>query len=585
MARVVGDEPVEEPPGRLAVVVEAQRLLGGEPERVRRVGVPGEDARELEELPPRLGAPVLAERAPGDAEPGVGRLRVVGELDEQAAEGRRGGGVVARVVVRLAGEQERGGAHLRGHARREHGRQVARGLGELAHLEVGAGQAHGGDPADAALAGPGEVVLRAGLVAVALEPPRFAQEQQHVGARRGRQRRAEQLLGERARLRRLARVHERAHQAHAQRRDQRRAAALEPLGQGLGAVHVGREQGQREAGLGPVLLGLDGRGRRRRRRRQVRAERGRALRRVAGREAPPPEADEAGVEQRVRPALDELRQRGGRALGLAHAPARVAEPERDVARERGRRARRHQRLPGRQRVLVPAERVLREPEPVARPGLDGRRHRRRQQRRERVARARGVAQAERRPAARVPAPDDPVAAPAGGLHHLAEEPVGLLGPAQALERLGVPVARLGEQLALLAAAHRLVEGLGGVVPLAPGEVGAAALERLRRDAEPRADARERSGRGEERGRPDGRRRGDGRRRDRRQRGGRGRQRGLGHGDGRLLDGRLGERHEPGDIGRRRLERRHRRRCGGRAAQDEQRDRPGASARASHSAFP
>ncbi|MBI2014359.1 MAG: hypothetical protein HYS77_02300, partial [Candidatus Rokubacteria bacterium] len=273
MARVIGDDPVEELARRLAVVVEAQRLLGGELERVRRVGVPGEEARELEELPPRLVAPVLAQRAPGDAEPGVGRLRVVGELDEQAAEGRGGGGVVARVVVRLAGEQERGGAHLRGHARREHGPEVARGLGELAHLEVGAGQAHGGDPADTALAGPGEVVLRAGLVAVALEPPRLAEEQQHVGARRGRQRRAEQLLGERARLRRLARVHERAHQAHAQRRDQRRAAALEPLGQDLGAVHVGREQGQREAGLRPVLLGLDGRGRRRRRRRQVRAER------------------------------------------------------------------------------------------------------------------------------------------------------------------------------------------------------------------------------------------------------------------------------------------------------------------------
>ena len=200
---------------------------------------------------------------------------------------------------------------------------------------------------------------------------------------------------------------------------------------------------------------------------------------------------------------------------------------------------------------------------MARPGLElGRR--RRLELREGVARAAHVVEAQRGPAARVQAPHREV----GGSRttgHLPEERVGLLESIEAVVGLGEPVARLGQEVAFLPAAHGGLEILHGVVVLALGEVGAAALERLRGDAERRADARERARR------RDGRRGLGGDRREDRRQGHcrelrrRRRQGQIDDCDRRLLDRRLGERHE-----RREVRRRGRQRKEGRG---ESRDRP------------
>src|SRR5439155_15965697 len=194
-------------------------------------------------------------------------------------------------------------------------------------------------------------------------------------------------------------------------------------------------------------------------RRQERAERGDALPVGTALEAPPAEPQLALIEQRVRPALDEGRQRAHRAVVLADAPERLTEPERHVARERARHALRAERRPRLDRVLVAAERVACDPEAVARPRLERGRHGAGQDLRERVTRALGVAEAERRPRPAVGAPEREVAPLGRGLRDLEEEPVGLLDAAEDPVGLGEPVARLDDDVAVAPAPRRLLEPL------------------------------------------------------------------------------------------------------------------------------
>src|SRR2546426_12308124 len=94
---------------------------------------------------------------------------------------------------------------------------------------------------------------------------------------------------------------------------------------------------------------------------------------------PPAEPEPTGPQQRVGPAVDEPVELHGGAVVPAHAPERFAEPEADVARERPRRAPGPERLPRGHRLVVPAERVAREPQTVSRPRLHRRGHGAREQ--------------------------------------------------------------------------------------------------------------------------------------------------------------------------------------------------------------
>ena len=256
-------------------------------------------------------------------------------------------------------------------------------------------------------------------------------------------------------------------------------------------------------------------------------------------------------------ALHELVQLTDRAIVLPHAPKRFAEPETHVTREQRRHAAGRQRGPRRHGVVRAAERVVREPEAVTRPGLQ-RVRRRREELSERVAGARPLAEPERGPAAAVQAPHRELGR-ARTLRDLTEELVRLLEAIEPVIGLGEPVPGLRDQLALRALARRLLEILRGVLVLALGVVRAPALERLRRDAECRPDARERARRRQRRGRLVRRRHRDGRQGHRRQLGGRRRQRQVEGRDRRLLDRRFGERHEVREIGRRWNQRQQRRR--------------------------
>src|SRR5262245_920341 len=134
------------------------------------------------------------------------------------------------------------------------------------------------------------------------------------------------------------------------------------------------------------------------------------------------------------------------------------------------------------------------------------------------------------------------------------------------ERFAVPVPCLAQQVAIAALLHRVLERLGGVLVVAFLETRAAAFERLRRDAEPRADARQRARRLDERGGLFGGGRTGNRRRKRRHLHRRRRQRQLDR-ERRILGRRCGERDDARQGARRRLERT--RRCG---AGDRQPDR-------------
>src|SRR3989442_1664047 len=122
---------------------------------------------------------------------------------------------------------------------------------------------------------------------------------------------------------------------------------------------------------------------------------------------------------------------------------------------------------------------------------------------------------QRRPAIAVERPHRDLA---GGrvLPDAREELVGRLHPPEAIERLGEPVARIDEQLAVGPGAYRLLERLRRFLELAAAEAGAPALQGFRGDAEPRARARQRARRGNRRRRTPRGRRDQRRRRHRRE---------------------------------------------------------------------
>ena len=261
------------------------------------------------------------------------------------------------------------------------------------------------------------------------------------------------------------------------------------------------------------------------------------------------------------PAPDERGELLHGPVVLSGAAERLAEPERDFARERGRRPPRRECRPRRHRVVVAPERVAGEREAVPGPGFQ-RGGRRRLELRERVAGARHLVEPERGPPARVQAPHRELRDLRPG-RDLTEERVGLLGPVEPVVGLGEPVPRLRHEVALGAPARRRLEILGRVAVLALGETRAAAFESFRRDPERRAHACKGARRTERRRQLVGRRHDRSQGHPRKLRGRRG-NRGIGRHDGRLLDRRLGEGHEPDQVRRRRSERQHgRRRRGGR----------------------
>src|SRR2546428_843485 len=146
-----------------------------------------------------------------------------------------------------------------------------------------------------------------------------------------------------------------------------RAGGAKPAGGAAARPQFFPARRGRAPRLGPVALRAGpGRRRGRGRRREIRANRGCALLRPLRGEAPPAEPEPAGVQQRVGPAVDEPVELHGGAVVPAHAPERFAEPEADVARERPRRAPGPERLPRGHCLVVPAERVAREPQTVSR---------------------------------------------------------------------------------------------------------------------------------------------------------------------------------------------------------------------------
>jgi len=122
-----------------------------------------------------------------------------------------------------------------------------------------------------------------------------------------------------------------------------------------------------------------------------------------------------------------------------------------------------------------ADRVVRQPQAVARPRLDRRWDGPGQHRGERVAGAGGVADPQRRPPARVLCPHAPLLARTV-LADLAEEPVGLRDTVEAVVGLAEPVPGLAEQVALGAGTSRALQRLGGFLELAALKARATALQ-------------------------------------------------------------------------------------------------------------
>ena len=79
--------------------------LGGEQQRIRRAGIAGRRAHDLEQLAARVGLAPLLEIRPGERGARDRRLRVARELDEHATERGAGGHEVARLVRGLALQQ------------------------------------------------------------------------------------------------------------------------------------------------------------------------------------------------------------------------------------------------------------------------------------------------------------------------------------------------------------------------------------------------------------------------------------------------------------------------------------------------
>src|SRR5206468_12016189 len=108
----------------------------------------------------------------------------------------------------------------------------------------------------------------------------------------------------------------------------RRAPRLEPADHRLRGFGLGGVLREHEPRLDPRALGaMAPRGR------QVRAKGADALGIALGRQAPPAESSPARLEQRVGPAPDEPGELLHGPVVLSGAPERLAEPERDFARE------------------------------------------------------------------------------------------------------------------------------------------------------------------------------------------------------------------------------------------------------------
>ena len=433
------------------------------------------------------------------------------KLDEDAAEGGRGRQVLSRVIRGLGPQQQPGDARVwRGRGGDDAGK-VASGLGELAQLEVGLGQPVRRVPARRArgIHFLRQLVLCARVIPVSAEPVRLPLQQDGMRAHTGRERRAQQLLDERRYLRRLFRIDQDTREADLERHDQRRATRLQGADHVLRAVGIGGEQREGEPRLDPLAFGAPTP-----RRRQVRAKSGRAIKMAVGRQVPPTEPRPTHLQQRVRPPPDEQRELTNRSLVLAGAPEGLTEPERNVARERSRRALRRERCPCRHRLVVPTERVVGKPEAVPRPGLQHGR-RRRLELCEGVARPGHLVEPERGPAARMQAPDCELRGPRA-TGDLTEERVRLLESVEPIVGLGEPVTRFRHEVAIRAAADRRFEILGRVEVLALGVVRTPALEGLRHDTERRTDTCEGARRTEGGSQLVGRRRHDGRQRHRRE---------------------------------------------------------------------
>jgi hypothetical protein len=249
-------------------------------------------------------------------------------------------------------------------------------------------------------------------------------------------------------------------------------------------------------------------------------------------------------------ALDEAPQIGLGPARLANAAEGLAVPEKDVAAEQGRRPPLQRLRPRLLGVGVSPERVVGKAQAVTCPRVQLRGDRAAQDSRECLARARGVAGPQRRPAARVQGPHAPLQARAI-LGDLTEEPVRFGEATDPIVGLAQPVARLSQDLALGAGARRALQRLGGLLVLALLEARAAAFERLRRHAHPGPDAGQRARRQNGRDRLVAGRHADSGRWQRRQVAGRGRERHVGE-DGWLVDRRGHERHERGEVRRGRL---------------------------------
>ena len=216
-----------------------------------------------------------------------------------------------------------------GGGRGDDGGQIARGLGELSGSKlVWASRYDAYQPRARRIHALRQLVLRARLVAVPGEPVRLALQQKSVGAHAAREGAAQQILDDRRHLRRPLRVD----QARARRSwsgttsGERRVSSPRIMFRAFSGSE-GNSASTSPASThwrsGPPLLGDA---------RYVR--KALALRIAFGCRAPPAQPRPARFEQRMRPATDELGELLHGAVVLPGASQGLAEPERDVARQR-----------------------------------------------------------------------------------------------------------------------------------------------------------------------------------------------------------------------------------------------------------
>ena len=397
------------------------------------------------------------------------------------------------MIGRLALEHEGGAANLGRHAGAQERRQITQRLRELAQLEVGLGQPQRRATSDRAgrIDPAGQFVLGPRFVAVAVGVVSLALDQEHPRAGGRRQGDGQQVLREAERNGGLAALDGAAGQAEASRQGKRRAARLK-LVHVLGrAVPIGRRDGgQREAELGPVALG--GRALGRCGSAEVRAKHRGGLGRLAGIAQRPSLPEQARDEQRVQPGLSEAHELARRIVRTAEPGEGLGVPEEDVALEtrRGRPALR-QIGPRLLRLVVLLERVKRQGQAVANPRVGGGRQSGLLEAPERVESTGTVAEAQCGEAA----PKDGPRREIGGFAiggDLTEEAIGFLEASEPIIGLAEPVPRINDQVGIAGAPQHLLQRSGRLVEFPLGEFRTAALERLRRDPEPRARTRQHS---------------------------------------------------------------------------------------------